>query len=186
MINKFKVTMHQRPTYETLVRDTILEPKDKIALPNRQATQLRNMQQLNMFDDPSFVDLEELEEKITREKIQSETIRQSGGGDDSTHHVENAFRGRPSGPPTDFQAPPPPPAGGFPRMPHNHEKRRDTVEAGVQANGKPPPPPGGGGIKMMASSSTQVPKPQMFDLTIDDHMDDDNDDYKKFLAEQEK
>ena len=63
MINKFKLTMHQRPTYETLVRDTILEPKDKIALPDRKATQLRSTQQLNMFDDANFIDLAEHEEK---------------------------------------------------------------------------------------------------------------------------
>ena len=36
-----KAQMHQRPTYETLVKDTMLEPKDKIALPDRQATMLR-------------------------------------------------------------------------------------------------------------------------------------------------
>ena len=36
-----KAQMHQRPTYETLVKDTILEPKDKIALPDRAATILR-------------------------------------------------------------------------------------------------------------------------------------------------
>ena len=65
MINKFKITMHQRPTYETMVRDTILEPKDKITLPDRRATQLRKMQQLNMFDDAEFTDLADLEEKIT-------------------------------------------------------------------------------------------------------------------------
>ena len=28
-----KAQMHKRPTYETLVKDTILEPKDRIALP---------------------------------------------------------------------------------------------------------------------------------------------------------
>ena len=36
-----KSQMHQRPTYETLVKDTNLEPKDQIALPDRQATMLR-------------------------------------------------------------------------------------------------------------------------------------------------
>ena len=72
MIIKFKITMHQRPTYETMVRDTILEPKDKIALPDRRATQLRKMQQLNMFDDAELIDLEDLQEKITTEQIQSE------------------------------------------------------------------------------------------------------------------
>ena len=36
-----KSQMHKRQTYETLVKDTVLEPKDKIALPDRQATILR-------------------------------------------------------------------------------------------------------------------------------------------------
>ena len=36
-----KAQMHQRQIYETLVKDTILEPKHKIALPDRTATILR-------------------------------------------------------------------------------------------------------------------------------------------------
>ena len=46
-----KAQMHKRPTYETLVKDTILEPKDKIALPDRMATILRKTQQLTRYDD---------------------------------------------------------------------------------------------------------------------------------------
>ena len=42
LISFQKSTMNKRPTFEALLHDTILEPKDKIALPNRQATQLRN------------------------------------------------------------------------------------------------------------------------------------------------
>ena len=41
MIKLLKSQLKQRPTYESLVKDTILEPKDKIALPDRQATILR-------------------------------------------------------------------------------------------------------------------------------------------------
>ena len=53
-----KAQMHQRPTYETLVKDKILEPKDKIALPDRAATILRKTQQLTRYDDAEFLDLE--------------------------------------------------------------------------------------------------------------------------------
>ena len=53
-----KAQMHQRPTYETLVKDEILEPKDKIALPDRTATILRKTQQLSRDDDAEFLDLE--------------------------------------------------------------------------------------------------------------------------------
>ena len=58
-----KAQMHQRPTYETLVKDTILEPKDKIALPDRTATILRKPQQLSRYDDAEFLDLEKDNEK---------------------------------------------------------------------------------------------------------------------------
>ena len=112
MINKFKITMHQRPTYESMVRDTILEAKDKIALPDRRATQLRKMQQLNMFDDAEFIDLEDLQEKITTERIQSETFRKTSGDDDGGHHANNAFRHQPPPPESRFQPPPPPPESG--------------------------------------------------------------------------
>ena len=53
-----KAQMHKRPTYETLVKDTILEPKDRIALPDRAATILRKTQQLTRYDDAEFLDLE--------------------------------------------------------------------------------------------------------------------------------
>ncbi len=53
-----KSQMHQRPTYETLVKGTILEPKDKIALPDRTATMLRKTQQLSRYDDAELLNLE--------------------------------------------------------------------------------------------------------------------------------
>ena len=68
-----KAQMHLRPTYETLVRDTILEPKDKIALPDRQATILRKSQQLSRYDDAEFLDLEKDNEKIKQEQTRQAT-----------------------------------------------------------------------------------------------------------------
>ena len=61
-----KAQMHKRPTYETLVKDTILEPKDKIALPDRTATILRKTQQLSRYDDSEFLDLEKDNENIAK------------------------------------------------------------------------------------------------------------------------
>ena len=58
MTKLVKSQLHQRPTYETLVRNSILEPKDKIALPDREASILRRMQQLPRYDDVEFIDLE--------------------------------------------------------------------------------------------------------------------------------
>jgi len=182
MINKFKITMHQRPTYESVVKDTILEPKDKIALPDRRATQLRKMQQLNMFDDAEFIDLEDLQEKITTERIQSETFRKTGGGNDGTHHAGTAFQHPPPPPDTRFQPPPPPPSSA-PRF----DSSSGSAETGTQPGGKPPPPPPGGSIKRrIRGKQPPPPKPEQFDLTIDDDMDDDNDEYKQAIAVHER
>ena len=74
-----KAQMHQRPTYETLIKDTILEPKDKIALPDRQATILRKTQQLSRYDDSEFLDLEKDNENIAKEQSQQNTINAAAG-----------------------------------------------------------------------------------------------------------
>ena len=71
MTKLLKAQLHQRPTYETLVKDSILEPKDKIALPDRQATILRNTQQLSRYDGAEFLDLEKDNEKIAKEQAQN-------------------------------------------------------------------------------------------------------------------
>ena len=71
-----KAQMHQRPTYETLVKDTILEPKDKIALPDRAATILRKTQQLTRYDDAEFLDLEKDNEQIAKAQAQWEKLEE--------------------------------------------------------------------------------------------------------------
>ena len=70
MTKLLKAELHTRPTYETLVRDTILEPKDKIALPDRAATILRKTQQLTRYDEADFLDLEKDNENIAKAKAQ--------------------------------------------------------------------------------------------------------------------
>ena len=70
MTKLLKAELHKRPTYETLVRDTILEPKDKIALPDRAATILRKTQQLTRYDEADFLDLEKDNENIAKAKAQ--------------------------------------------------------------------------------------------------------------------
>ena len=70
MTKLLKAELHKRPTYETLVRDTILEPKDKIALPDRAATILRKKQQLTRYDEADFLDLEKDNENIAKDKAQ--------------------------------------------------------------------------------------------------------------------
>ena len=70
MTKLLKAELHKRLTYETLVKDTILNPKDKIALPDRQATILRKTQQLTRYDEAEFLDLEKDNENIAKEKAQ--------------------------------------------------------------------------------------------------------------------
>ncbi len=52
-----KETYHKRPTYAEMVKESITNPTDKIALLDRQATQLRNTPQLTRYDDESLLDL---------------------------------------------------------------------------------------------------------------------------------
>ena len=54
---------------------------------------------------------------------------------------------------------------------------------GTQPGGKPPPPPGAGAIKKRITGKQPQPSgPQLFDLTKDDHMDDDHEEYKQAIA----
>ena len=79
----FKSQMHPRATYETLVEDTILNPEDKINLPNRAATQLRSTQQLSRWDDQDFLGLSKDNERIVREQIhQYEFTKMTGESSD--------------------------------------------------------------------------------------------------------
>ena len=58
MTKILKMQLHKRPTYEVLLKDTVLNPKDKIDLPDREATILRKTQQLTRYDEADFLDLE--------------------------------------------------------------------------------------------------------------------------------
>ena len=46
-----KSQMHRRPTYDQVLYDTVINPTDKINLPDRMATELRNTHQLTRFDE---------------------------------------------------------------------------------------------------------------------------------------
>ena len=136
-----------------------------------------------MFDDENFLGLKDEQERIAEQQIQTTNFKKlTGETDDKTHHVEQAFQPKP---PPDYKPPPnSQPPNNPPKFDKGTQSRPDTMAAAVQTNGKPPPPPGSGAIKM--NSSTQTHAPQVFDIGIDDSMDDDNDDFKKFLVEQEQ
>jgi hypothetical protein len=70
-----KAIMHRKPTYEEVIRDTITHPTEKIALPDRQATQIRNLPQLTRFDDDNSLNLNEEQEKIAKERTREIEVR---------------------------------------------------------------------------------------------------------------
>ena len=166
-----KAQMHQRPTYETLVRDTILEPKDKIALPDRAATILRKTQQLTRYDDAEFLDLEKDNEQIVKAQAQQATLTAaaaaSTGGSIAEQRALPPGGGRRSGPSggrRGRQGPPGPPgqqggqgpsgAAGGQGPPGQQGGQGPTGEQGGQG---PTGPPGGQGPPThSASGSTPI------------------------------
>ena len=101
-----KETYHRKPTYAEIVKETITNPTDKIALPDRQATQLRNTPQLTRYDDESLLDLNSDNQHIIMEQLKQITLRQAFSSHTiHTHTVERAMNEDASMP----QAPPPPP-----------------------------------------------------------------------------
>ena len=146
-----KAQMHQRPTYETLVKDTILEPKDKIALPDRAATILRKTQQLTRYDDAEFLDLEKDNEQIAKEQAQQATLTAAAGTSTSGSIAEQrAFPpggGRRSGPSgggrQGRQGPPGPPGQQGGQGPPGQQGGQGPP--GQQGGQGPSGPPGGQG-----------------------------------------
>ena len=169
MVSLAKKTMHQRPTYETLVRDTILEPRDKINLPNRKATLLRSNQKLQMFDDESFLDLDEENKRIAAERMQQmEFTRMVHDSPDADFTTERATQTQPPDNPPDSSnrkfPPAPPPPHEHPKMiPKNTQTTSDTATVGTQASFKPPPPPPGKTVGTQARPEN----PAMVDVGID-------------------
>ena len=204
-----KAQMHKRPTYETLVKDTILEPKDKIALPDRAATILRKTQQLTRYDDAEFLDLEKDNENIAKERAQQARINAAAGASTSGSIAEQHALAGPPGPPgpPGQQGPPgqpgpqgpggpsggqgpsgpsgPSASGGMPRH-HQDGGHGQPPNAPLQThsttNPHPPPPPSSG-PKVMTGTSQQR-KPEVFDLTIGDTVMEANTETERELAER--
>jgi hypothetical protein len=73
-----KAAMHKVPTYQELI-DEIIHPTDKIALPDRMATQLRGTQQLSRFDDSeASLDLAGEQDKIQKERATEAALHNLG------------------------------------------------------------------------------------------------------------
>jgi hypothetical protein len=91
MVELLKSSMHRVPTYEEIIYDTVLNPTDKIALPNRRASQLRSLPQLTRFDEVDETpDLAAEQDKTTKERIKEQTFRGMGLGSNETLSVARA------------------------------------------------------------------------------------------------
>ena len=112
--------MHRVRTYDEIIHDDVLFPKDRIALPDRMATQLRNLPQLTRFDeiDPTA---EMAEQNETMAKVRAmalafqnmmgpgdtRSVRRAQASSPSSSDFESASDGRPG-----FLPPPTPPTLG--------------------------------------------------------------------------
>jgi hypothetical protein len=115
-INFQKAVMHKVPAHDELIRDTITAPKDRIPLPDRMATQLRNTPQLTKYDDDAYLNLSDEQNKITKERIKEVEIRNLANTTTNnyynTHTVNKSTYEAPATAPDMPGAPPqPPPAG---------------------------------------------------------------------------
>ena len=66
--------LRRKPTYNELINYLEFE-QPKIKYPNRNATFLRNSPYLSQFDGDSWIDLEEQENNINKEKLKEMEVR---------------------------------------------------------------------------------------------------------------
>ncbi len=152
-----KELYHKKPTYEEMVKESITNPTDKIALPDREATQLRNTPQLTRYDDESLLDLNSDNQHLIMEQLKQITLRQAVSTHTiHTHTVERAMNedaSMPQAPP----APPPPPAAASKlyQAAGSQTAPKFQTSSGAQTSpepqmrnsgraGPPPPPPAAG------------------------------------------
>ena len=139
------------------------------------------------------MDLEKDNENMAKEQAQQAEIRATSGTDQGGSIAEErALRpGKHNSHNCSNQPPGQPPGGGPTRLRINSKggQGRPPSNAPAQtaaSSSGPPPPPSNGPKVMAASSATQKPKPEQFDLTIDDDRHDAHDGTSKVLAEQEQ
>jgi hypothetical protein len=136
-MNLNKLEYHKRPTYAELVRDTITNPKDKIALPDRYATQLRNTPQMTRYDDESFLDLTQDNKTIMVERMKQQTFRQQvAATKNKTHTMERETN---TDPPDEPMPASTASGSGGPRPPPPDEPMPASSSSGPPPP-RPPPP----------------------------------------------
>ena len=83
--------LRKRPTYNEVV-DYLENDQPVIKYPNRNATFLRNSPYLSQFDGDSWIDLEEQENNINKEKLKEMEVKRIAGDTQSTAAVLRATR----------------------------------------------------------------------------------------------
>ena len=74
-----------------IIHDDVLFPTDKINLPDRMATILRNLPQLTRFDEiDATVDMAADQEKIAKARVREQTFKDLGVGPDDTQAIKRA------------------------------------------------------------------------------------------------
>jgi hypothetical protein len=99
MMNMQKSAYHKKPTYDEMVIESITNPTDKIALPDRQATQLRNTPQLTRYDDESFTDLNKDNQTQILEQLKQLNLRRHRKLHLHRHHHQPQVQGSEEGSP---------------------------------------------------------------------------------------
>ena len=83
--------MHRVRTYDEIIHDDVLFPTDKINLPDRMATRLRNLPQLTRFDEiDATVDMAADQEKVAKARVREQTFKDMGVGPDDTQAIMRA------------------------------------------------------------------------------------------------
>ena len=193
-MNLNKAQMHKRPTYETLVKDTILEPKDKIALPDRAATILTKTKQLTRYDDAEFLDMEKDNEQIAKEKAQQLTVGAAAAA--STGSITQQQAAQPGPHQGHTFVNPPAPAHPSTRGPPRTNSAKPAPRGQPQAMGPSPAgpaqtfgPPSSTPSSAAAASSSSAPAAQPaqhFATGIDESADDAKVETEKVFAEADR
>ena len=93
-MNKYKAYLRKRPHYNEMINEIELNPP-KIKYPDRTATFLRNTHYMSRFDgDLGFIDLEDQESKMAKERQLQEDARNASRETRGTHLEVQADSGR--------------------------------------------------------------------------------------------
>ena len=80
-------SLRKRPTYNEVV-NYLENEQPKIKYPDRRATFLRNSPYLSQFDGDSWIDLEEQEQDINKEKLKQLQVRELAASRGQTNRVQ--------------------------------------------------------------------------------------------------